>query len=885
MTGLPRDPLTLRLCLALVRVCALLVPRPSRAAWRAEWESEFRHRHTALRESHRLDWGANADLVRRALGALPDAAWLRRQVTMDADVVHDMRHGVRMLRRAPSFTAAAVAILTLGIGGTVAVATLLDTLYFRPLPYADADRIVTVWQRAPSGAREDVAPANFLDWRERSRSFSHLAAVVPQSYDYSGAGEPEVFFGAQVTEGFLEVMGIRPLIGRDFAPGDHVRGAARVALITHGLWQRRFGGDPAIVDRPLELDGMPFTVVGVLPPEFRPQLLPRPGEVSVWTPKVILDHERRTRGSAWWNVVGRLRPGVTEQEAQNEMAAIAATLAREYPRTNERVGAVVVSLRDHLMGDVRLPLLVLLGAVVLVLVIACANVASLLLARGLAREREFAVRAALGAGRARLVRQLMVESLVLSGISAAAGLLLAHWLISAIVTVAPGDVVRLHDAVLDTRILVFTAVLTAATALAFGVLPALQFSRPDRDVIRERQPSAPRAAVRRLLVAGEVALAVVLLTGAGLLIRSLDRLLAVDPGFSPANTVALQVFAHDRNPTDDQVRAFFNATLERLAQLPGVEAAGAVSAMPFTQANIDIKSTLDVVGRPSSPADEQRPVYVTVATPGFFHALSVPVREGRLLAAGDTARSPTVAVISEALRRREWPDESPIGRRIQVHWHGRRVEAEVVGVVNQLRHDALDAAARPEVFFALEQLPFASMTYVLRGSVPADDLIAAARKAVWSVDPKQTFYQTGAVQRMVESSVARQRFSTTVVAVVAAVAMLLSAVGLYGVISFATAQRTREIGVRMALGADRRAIRRMVLREGGLLAAAGIVVGLGGSLAVGQYLQSLLFEIHPADPVTLISVPVLLGFVALAACYVPAVRATKVDPLVALRNE
>lgn len=879
-----REPFPLRVCLALVRLFSRLVPRSGRREWRTEWESEFRHHHDALAARGGLDWSANMDLFRRALGALPDAAWVRRQFTVDSEVVHDMRHGVRMLWKTPLFTMPAIAILAIGIGGTLAIATLLDTLLFRPLPYDESDRVVTVWQKPATGDREDVAPANFLDWRQRSASFEALAAAIPYSYDFT-EGEPEVFFGAQVTEGFFEALGTKPLMGRTFEPGEHQRGGRPVVIITYGLWQRRFASDPGIVNRAIKLDDTPHTVVGVLPPDFRPQLLPRPGELSVWTPKVIADHEQRVRGSAWWNVVGRLKPGVPLAQAQRELDTIAAALAREYPRTNDNLGVAVVPLREHLMGEVRLPLFVMLGASILVLVIGCANVASLLLARGVDRAREFAIRAALGAGRARLVRQLVVESLLMSSLAAALGVVLAYWSIDAIVALAPAGVLRLQDAALDGRMMVFAVALTGATALAFGVLPAIQFSRPAPDVMRDRRPSAPRRGFRRVLVAAEVAVAVVLLTGAGLLIRSFERLLAVDPGFSPHNTVALQVFAYDRNPTADRVRAFFRDTIDKMRQLPGVEAAGAVSAMPFAVANIDIQSNLDVPGRAPKPEAEQRAVYVTVATPGYFEALSIPLREGRFLDDRDTQTAPIVALISDALKRREWPNESPIGRRLRIQWQGQPIEAEIVGVVSQIRHEGLDSAARHEVFLPLRQVPFASMTYVLRGAGDPAALIEGARRAVWSVDPLQTFYETGQVERWIAASMARQRFSMTLMSALAAVALALCAIGIYAVVSFATAQRTREIGVRMALGADRPAIRRMILREGSAVVGAGLLAGLLGSLAATQYLRQLLFEVRAIDPLTIALVCVVLGTVALLACYVPARRATRVDPVVALRSE
>jgi putative ABC transport system permease protein len=574
---------------------------------------------------------------------------------------------------------------------------------------------------------------------------------------------------------------------------------------------------------------------------------------------------------------------VTLDQANGEMASVAAALAREYPQTNARVGATVVSLREHLMGDVAAPLYVMLAAVVLVLVIGCANVANLWLARGLKRGREFAIRAALGAGRARIIRQLMTECLLVSAIAAAAGLVMAHWLISAIVALAPAGVLRLQDAALDVRMLVFAALLTTATALLFGVLPAIHVSRHGRGPVQERAPSSGRTNARRVLVAAEIALAVVLLVGAGLLIRSFERLVAVDPGFAASETVALQVFAHDRQDTPARVRTFFRETLARMERSPGVQAAGAVSAMPFAMSNIDIRSTFEVAGRTRPSGEPQRGAYVTIATPGFFQALRVPLREGRYLERRDTEQAPLVSVISDSLARREWPGESPVGRRIRVDWQGETIESEVVGVVSQLRHDGLDSAPRPEVFFALEQVPFASMTYVMRGSLPAEDLISVGRRAVWDVDPQQPFYETGAVDRMIAASVVRERFTTTLLSAVAGLALVLCAIGTYAVVSFTTAQRTREIGVRMALGAGRSAIRAMVLREGALMVGAGIAAGLAGALLTTRYLQTLLFEVHATDPLTLAGVCLVLSGAALLACYVPAARATRVDPVVALR--
>jgi putative ABC transport system permease protein len=881
-----RAPLPLRACLTLLRVFALLVPSGSRRDWRAEWEAEVHHRWSTIEGGQRFDWSDRMDLFRRSLGALPDAAWLRRQFTADADIVHDLRHGVRVLWKSPSFTIAAVFILALGIGGTVSIVTLLDTLFFRPLPYADADRVVTIWTRSATtpGQREDVSPAGFLDLRERSRSFAAIAAVIPYSYDYTGGGEPEALFGAQVTEGFWDAIGMRPRIGRAFVPEEHTPGGRRSVIITHGLWQRRFGGDPDVLNRTISLDGTLFTIVGVLPPEFAPQLLPRPGELSVWGPKIIQEHEKQIRGSAWWNVVARLRPGVTPEEAQRELDSISAAIAQQYP-SSEGKSAWVIPMRDHLMGDVRVPLFVMLGAVVLVLGIGCANVASLLLARGMEREREFAIRTAIGAGRFRLIRQLVAESLLLSVTAAAVGVALAYWTLGAILALAPSAVLRLHDAVIDARILLFAGALTTLTAVAFGLIPAFQFSGRAREVITERQSSGPRATLRRGLVAAEIACALVLLVAAGLLIRSFDRLMAVDPGFSPKNVVAVQVFAWDRTGTGDKVRNFFDTTLARLRTIPGVDAAGAVSAMPFAISNIDIKTTLDVIGKPALSERERRGAYLTIATPGYFTTMSIPLREGRFLEERDTNESPGVAVISRDLATREWPNESPVGRRIRVRWQGEPLELEVVGVVSQVRHERLDRAARPEIFVPLAQVPFASMTYVLRGRGEPRALIDAAKREIWAVDPLLPAYDAAPLEAMVGASAIRERFSMTVMSVFALVALLLCASGVYGIISFTTAQRTREIGVRMALGADGPAIQRMVLREGSAVIAVGIGLGLVGAVAAGRYLRTLLFEVKPGDPATMLAVCAVLAIVGLAACYGPARRATRVDPLIALRND
>jgi putative ABC transport system permease protein len=526
----------------------------------------------------------------------------------------------------------------------------------------------------------------------------------------------------------------------------------------------------------------------------------------------------------------------------------------------------------------------MLAAVVLILAIGCANVANLLLARGLSRSREFAIRSALGAARFRLARQLAAESLLLSGFAALIGIGIAHWSLRAIVALAPAHLLRLQTAAIDGRILVFAVALAALTAAAFGSVPAWQFSRRISDLLRARQATTG-ASLRRGLVVAEVAVAVVLLVGAGLLVRSFSRLTAVDPGFEPAGVVMTQVFAGDRHGTPERTRLFFGAAIDRIASLPGVDAAGAVSAMPFALSNINIRSGVQVVGRPPIADGEQPGAFLTIATPGYFRAMSIALREGRLISDSDRENAPAVALISDGLRRREWPDGGAVGQKLRISFQGRPVDVEVVGVVSQIRHDGLDTPSRPELFLPLRQFPFSSMTFVVRGGGEPGALIDRVKQAIWSVDAMQSIYDTASVSGLVERSVVRQRFSMMVMAAVAAVALVLCASGIYGIISITTAQRTREIGVRMALGADQSTIRWMVLREGAAMIASGLLLGLAASALGSGLLRTMLFDVRPTDPATLAAVCVVLAAAGLTACYLPARRATKVDPLAALRIE
>jgi putative ABC transport system permease protein len=875
----------------VVTVVSWVVPGAQRAAWKQEWEAEVLHRWQRLGGRDGLRWSDQIDILHRVSGALPDAAWMRRQFTADADLVHDLRHAWRLLGRQRAFAVAVVAVLALGIGSTTAVFALVDGLLLRPVPYGEPDRLMTLWETRPrSGeARDDVAPGDFVDWTQRSRSFESMAAAVPFSYDYTGGTVPEVFFAVRVSEGFFRTLKISPWLGRDFLPEEHQHGRENVVLLDHGFWKRRFGADPRIVGSTLPLEGQPYTVIGVLPPDFEPGLLPTSGPRGIWTPHVIEDHERRTRGSAWWAAVARLAPGVTHAAAQAEMDTIATALEREYPRTNRDVRVSVVPFFDHLTGAMRRPLCLLAGAAGLVLLLAAANVVGLLLARGAERERELAVRAALGAGRGRIVRQLVAEALLLGACAGALGLLFARWAVSALTALSPVDVPRLGAVHLDGRAVLFAALVSVVTTLVCGAVAAVAASRrAGRGFLRESgrvvAGSLRRQPLRRSLVVGQVAAALVLLFGAGLLARSFLRLMRTDPGFKADGAIALQVFMWDRNPTPARQSAFLRETLARIEALPGVRAAGAVSRMPFIEANIGIRSPVAVEGRPVA-AGEEASAFLTIATHDYFKTMGIPLRAGRAFESADRSGGAPVALVNESLARSQWPGATPLGSRVNVRWHGKPLAVEVVGVVGSARHARLDREPDPELFLSSEQTPYGSMTYVVRVESDGAGWIAPVQRAIWSVDPQQAFYRTATLDELVAKSLSPRRFLLLVLAAFAAVALALAAAGLYGLISFLAIRRTQEIGVRVVLGARALDIFRLVVGEGMALAASGLVLGLLGGFWSARLLEGALFGVSSLDPGTALGVVSMMGAVAFLACSMPALRAARIDPARALRSD
>jgi len=801
--------------------------------------------------------------------------------------VGDVRYGLRLLRRGPGFTAATVLTLTLAIGATTAIFSVVDAVLLQPPPFPEPERLVTLWETDPDDGNRPVpvGPADFLDWQERVRSFERVAAIDPWSLDFTGAGEPEVFTGSLVTEGFFEMLGANAVRGRTFLPEEYRPGSG-VIVLTDGLWQRRFGGAADIIGRPLVLEGEPYTVIGVLGPDFELGLERGREERDFFMPKTFSEYESSSRGPGWWQVIGRLRPEVTLAEAQAEMDAVAARLAEEHPRTNADVGARVIPLQARQVEAVRPTLLLLQGAVLFVLLIACVNVANLMLARCTRRAPEFAVRMAVGGGRGRLLRQLLTESAVIAALGGVGGFAFATLSLEAITAFMPADVPRLGQVAVNPRLLGFAAGLVGVTTLACGMAPAVHVVRQNvHDLLRGQRTgaNAVQQRLRRTLVATEVALALVLLVGAGLLLQSFVRLVNVDLGFAPANTMTLQVF-HYRDDGLAATANFFRETLDGIRALPGVAAAGAVSAFPLGLADVTRERELQFDDRPPSPPGEEPSAAVTAATPGYLDALGIPLRAGRWFDARDDAERPPVVVINETLAQRHWPDSDPLGRRVSLSVIFRGdIDAEIVGVVGAIRPGGYSTPPRPELFVPHAQALDGSMTYVVRTAGDPTASVAAIQDVVWDADPLQTFYSIATVEQLLSDTLAARRFTTTLLTLFGVAALVLAALGIYGVVAVATAQRTREIGLRLALGAGPRHVLAMVVRGAIGLAGAGVAIGLVASLLVSRSLDSLLVDVAPFDVATLAAVSVLLLLVAAGAAWLPARRAARVDPLAALR--
>jgi predicted permease len=796
--------------------------------------------------------------------------------------LQDLRYALRGLRRSPGFTATAVATLALGIGANSAIFSLVDAVLLRPLPHPEAGRIVTLGERERGKAPLDSGStsfANFFDWQSQSRSFEALAIFNGWKPALTGAGEAERISAAFVSSGIFDVLRVQPGLGRATLPEDDRAEAPAVVVVSHGFWLRRLGGDPSALGRVLTLNGRPFTVVGVLPAGFRPS--PPEIDVEIWANNYA--EPRDTRGSRYLRAMGRLKPGVTLEAARAEMDAISARLETAYPKEDGGMAAVVLPLREALTADSRSPLLLLLAASGLLLAIACANVGNLLVARGVTRAPEFAVRSAIGASRGRILRQLLTESLVLAAAGAAAGLLAAPWATQLLLRLAP-EAVRAAGVQTNARVLLFTLVTSLAAALLAGVLPMARVSfRGLQAALRHggRAAGAGRhAGLRNGLAVAQLALALTLLGLAGLLAKSLQRLSRVDSGIQPANVRTLALNLPGERYPEARQPLFFDELERRVAALPGVRSAAVSSVLPFS-GNWD-RIVVDVEGKPQERGIDKPEGDRYIVSPAYFATMGIPLKAGRLLSDADRFDSPLVAVVDEVFARRLGTG-SAIGTRIKLPV--RDQFATVVGIVGHVRHYGLDASSGGQIYMSHRQYPWRWMHLVVGEKSGAGELTAALRAAVRSLDADIPVYDVKTMDAWMAERAASRRFSTLLAAVFAGAALALAAIGLFGLVSYVVEQRRPELAIRLALGAPPQAIGSLVLGQGLRLGLLGTLLGLGGALAGGRLVAGLLFQVAPADPEVLAAVAALLVLITLAASWVPARRAAGVDPITALRSE
>ncbi|HXZ19125.1 MAG TPA: ABC transporter permease [Candidatus Acidoferrales bacterium] len=807
----------------------------------------------------------------------------------------DVRFALRMVRKNLPFTAVVVLTLALGIGVNTAIFSVVDAVLLRPLPFRDPDRLVSLWQTniAHNNDLDAVSPANFLDWQDGTAAFDGIVAMNYWSFDYTGKGEPEAFTGELVSKDFFRLLGVSPALGRVFLPEEYEPGKDRVVLLSHGLWQRRFGSDPAIVGQTISLRDELYIVAGVLPEDFH---LPWLGaDREVFAPLAFTPQAHQWRTSTYLMVLGRLKPGVSLEQASAALSATASRLTKLYPIEDGSAGAAIRPLAEQMTGPVRPLLLLVSAAAALVLLIGCANVANLLLVRGSQRGRELAIRASLGAARARLMRQLLTESFVLCAAGCAGGLLLARWSLKFILGIQHSGIPRLGQTTMSSSVLIFGVAITLLTGLVFGLVPALRISRADlQSAMRRRSgwsASGSRQGLKGFFVISQVALALTLLVGAGLLLRSLVNLLRVDQGYSADHVVAMQVYAWTRYSTGAQRVVLFQNAMRNLSALPDVEAAGAASSLPLLLGGPDESFHFSIEGRPRR-ADQQPTAIQNAVTPGYFAAMGVPLIGGRLFNEFDTADSPPVVLINQTMARRYWPGEDPIGKHIGVQFivsysspGGPPVSCEIVGIVGDTRQWGPEDRPGAEFFQPHTQVPTGSMAFVVRAAGDPNLQVNTIKRAIWAVDPKLTFYQVQTLTGLRDGFLTNRRLSLDLLAGFAAFAFALAAIGIYGVISYSTAQRTQEIGIRLALGAQRTNVLALILASGMRLVLAGVIAGCLLSLALTRLTAKLLYGVGPADPWTFSSVAAVLLMVAFAACYLPARRATRVDPLIALRYE
>jgi predicted permease len=861
-----------------------------------ELDEELRH-HIEQQTEQNIRLGMNPEeasyAALRAFGGVEQAKELSRDargVRWLEDLWQDLRYEARMLWKNPGFTLVAVITLALGIGANTAIFSLVEALLLRPLPYAEPDRLALLSDRGRGGERNNIPYPNFSDWRDRAQSFEGMASIRNQTLNLTGVDKPVSLRGRTVNWNFFHLLGVQPQLGRLFVAEDDRRGAARTALLSDGLWKAQFGGDPSVIGRKLMLDGESYEAIGVLPPGFE---YFQADDVYVPIGPFLKPDGLMLRGvTMGLYALGRLRPGVTLAQANSELAGIAAQLEREYPADNKDRGtATAEPLQDVMSEGVRRSLWILLSSVGFILLIACINVANLLLVRAMARRKELTVRAALGAGRARIIRQLLTETAILSLLGGVIGLLLAWGGVRWLVALEPDWIPRVSELGINGTVLGFTILISILTGVIAGLLPALLASQTD---LNEglKEGLVAKFSTRRgwwraspKLVVVELALSMVLLIGAGLMIKSFVRLMGVEKGFQPENVLTMKIRLSDsKYPRGSpQLLAYCRESLARLQTLPGVQSAALTTWLPLT--GLTGKGALNIEGRPPWEGGKSPVVEISTVSPDYFRTLGMQMRAGRAFNDGDRADAPSVVIINETLARLFFPGEDPLGKRLD-SFNPKSPWAAIVGVVADVKHLGLDEEVRPEIYFPYSQARvYVDPILVVRTAIEPDRLAVALRHEVAVGDPDQPVYEVMTMEQRLANSMAVRRNGMLLFGVFAAIALIIAAIGIYGVISYSVGQRTREIGVRMALGAERRDVLKLVLKQGLKLISAGVTIGLIASLALTRLMRNLLFEVSATDPPTFVVIALILIIAAVLACWVPARRATKVDPVVALRKD
>jgi putative ABC transport system permease protein len=804
----------------------------------------------------------------------------------------NIRYGIRALLKNPGFTAIAIITLALGIGANTVIFSVVDSVLLRSLPFKDSDRLVSIWETNPQLSNPDgknaqaSGIANFTDWNSQNQVFDNMAAYFNWTYNLTGMDEPERLEAAVVTGSFFDVLGVQSSMGRTIIPDDDQSGKDNVVVLSHGFWQRRFGSDTAIIGKAITLNRNSFTIIGVMPPDFK-----FPGrEVELWVPAGFSAAQKQDRAGKFLKVIGRLKPNVKVEQARAALVTIAGQLEQQYPDTNAGWSAALVPFQENEVSSTRPALLLLFGAVGFVLLIACANVSNLLLAKGAARRKEMAIRSALGASRGRLISQMFTESALLALLGAGAGILLAVWGMDILISLNPGDIPRLADARIDGRVFAFTLMLSILTAFVFGIVPALFASKPDlQEAIKETGQTVTSSSglkFHNLLIVSEIAVTLVLLVGAGLMIRSFLHLHEVNPGFNTENMLTMRIWLPaSRYGSNEQQTAFFQQVIDRIETVPAVRAVGAIQDIPLKANRMGFNFVIE--GRAATRSVEEQDAAYRAITPEYFRTMSIPLLNGRGFTRQDDRNAPPVVIINQSMVQQFFSSEDPIGKRIRfgeqdAPWYS------IVGIVSDIKHMGLDAQEGAAIYQPYDQKQFSFlrwMTLVMRTDSEPTGLIAAVRSQVQAVDKDQPVYDIATLEQLLSTSVAKPRFYMALLGSFALLALVLASVGIYGVMSFSVNRRRREMGIRLALGADRRDIFKLVVARGLLLTLTGVGIGVAASFALTRVMSSLLFGVTATDQLTFIAIPLILTGVALGACFVPARRAMKVDPMVALRYE